>query len=193
AIAAARATASLTLRARPAAGTIPAGRRGGRSTTALVMIASILPGSRSYLSTNVPYLHGCGIHRPASPGADGGGTLTAITADTGVFFISLLVILAALTSTNATIFTGARTNHALGRDFSVFSFVRTWKSETSTPVNALLAQGAIAVFLIVIGSFARSGFESMVDFTAPIFWFFILCTGLSLFVLDRKSTRLNSS
>src|SRR5690606_34529638 len=77
-------------------------------------------------------------------------------------------------------------NHALGRDFTIFSFMRTWRSETSTPVNALLTQGAIAVLLIFVGSFARSGFESMVDFTAPIFWFFILCTGLSLFVLRHK-------
>src|SRR5690606_37133393 len=106
--------------------------------------------------------------------------------DTGVFFIGLLVILAALTSTNATIFTGARTNHALGRDFLIFSFMRTWKSETSTRVNALLTQGGIAVVLIILGSFARSGFESMVDFTAPIFWFFILVLWLSLFVLRYK-------
>jgi len=168
------------------AGYISSEMRGGSKKMALVMIASILIITAIYLLINLAYLNVLGIDGLASSEAVGVETMRVIMGDTGVFFIGLLVILAALTSTNATIFTGARTNHALGRDFSVFSFMRTWKSETSTPVNALLAQGAIAVFLIVIGSFARSGFESMVDFTAPIFWFFILCTGLSLFVLRHK-------
>src|SRR5690606_16793544 len=98
----------------------------------------------------------------------------------------LLVVFAALTSTNATIFTGARTNQALGRDFPVFSFMRTWKSETSSPINALLTQSFIAVFLIIVGSFGRSGFESMVNFTASIFCFFISCIGIALFVVRYK-------
>lgn len=168
------------------AGYISSEMRGGSKKMALVMITSILIITAIYLLINLAYLNVLGIDGLASSGAVGVETMRVIMGDTGVFFIGLLVILAALTSTNATIFTGARTNHALGRDFPIFSFMRTWKTETSTPVNALLAQGAIAVLLIIVGSFARSGFESMVDFTAPIFWFFILCTGLSLFVLRYK-------
>ncbi|PRD56202.1 APC family permease [Sphingobacterium gobiense] len=165
------------------AGYISAEMRGGSKKMALVMIASILIITAIYILINLAYLNVLGIEGLASSEAVGVETMRVVMGETGVFFIGLLVILASLTSTNATIFTGARTNHALGRDFPIFSFMRTWKSETSTPVNALLVQGAIAVLLIIVGSFARSGFESMVDFTAPIFWFFILCTGLSLFVL----------
>ncbi|TYR33270.1 amino acid permease [Sphingobacterium phlebotomi] len=168
------------------AGYISSEMRGGCKKMALVMITSILIITVIYLLINLAYLNVLGIDGLVSSEAVGVETMRVIMGDTGVFFIGLLVILAALTSTNATIFTGARTNHALGRDFPIFSFMRVWKSETSTPVNALLAQGAIAILLIIIGSFARSGFESMVDFTAPIFWFFILCTGLSLFVLRHK-------
>lgn len=168
------------------AGYISAEMRGGSKKMALVMIASILIITAIYILINLAYLNVLGIEGLASSEAVGVETMRVVMGDTGVFFIGLLVILAALTSTNATIFTGARTNHALGRDFPIFSFMRTWKSETSTPVNALLVQGAIAILLIIVGSFARSGFESMVDFTAPIFWFFILCTGLSLFVLRYK-------
>ncbi len=168
------------------AGYISSEMRGGSKKMALVMIASILIITVIYLLINMAYLHVLGIDGLASSEAVGVETMRVVMGDTGVFFIGLLVILAALTSTNATIFTGARTNHALGRDFSVFSFMRTWKSKSSTPVNALVTQGVIAIFLIIVGSFARSGFESMVDFTAPIFWFFILCTGVSLFVLRYK-------
>src|SRR5690606_9670011 len=160
--------------------------RGGSSKMALVMIASIVIITTIYLLLNFAYLNVLGIDGLAASEAVGVEAMRVIMGDVGVFFIGLLVVFAALTSTNATIFTGARTNQALGRDFPVFSFMRAWKSETSSPINALLTQSFIAVFLIIVGSFGRSGFESMVNFTAPIFWFFISCTGIALFVLRYK-------
>ena len=37
-----------------------------------------------------------------------------------------------------------------------------------------------------MGAFARDGFESMVNYTAPVFWFFFLLVGISLFILRVK-------
>lgn len=42
-----------------------------------------------------------------------------------------------------------------------------------------------AVALIVLGAISRHGFETMVDYTAPVFWFFFLLVGLALFRLRR--------
>lgn len=168
------------------AGYISSEMRGGSKKMATVMIASILIITAIYLLINFAYLHVLGIEGIARSEAVGVDMMRQTMGEKGGVFIGLLVMLAALTSTNATIFTGARTNYAFGKDFSPLSFMNVWKSETSTPVNALLTQGAIATALIVVGSFARSGFEAMVNFTAPIFWFFILCTGLALFVLRIK-------
>lgn len=168
------------------AGYISAEMRGGPKKMATVMIASILVITAIYLLLNLAFLNVLGIDGIAASDAVGVDVMRATTGDAGVFFIGVLVMLAALTSTNATIFTGARTNQALGRDFPFFSFMSKWKTDSSTPVNALIVQGVVATILIVVGSFARSGFQSMVDFTAPIFWFFILCTGISLFVLRHK-------
>src|SRR5690606_21662135 len=61
-----------------------------------------------------------------------------------------------------------------------------WNPRTSAPTTALLVQSGIALALIVLGAFTRDGFQSMVDFTAPVFWFFFLATGISLFVLRKK-------
>src|ERR1041385_6054334 len=105
----------------------------------------------------------------------------------GAIFISALVAVAALGSTNATIFTGARTNYALGRDFSIFSFLGRWHDKANTPANALLVQAVIVLLLITLGTWTRRGFETMVDYTAPVFWFFFLLTGLSLFVLRTQN------
>jgi APA family basic amino acid/polyamine antiporter len=97
------------------------------------------------------------------------------------------VVGAALSTVNATIFTGARTNFALGRDFSLFRVLGSWKRDGETPANALLLQAVIALALVVGASVTRSGIQAMVDYTAPVFWLFFLLTGISLFVLRGRT------
>jgi amino acid transporter len=87
---------------------------------------------------------------------------------------------------NAAVFTGARTAYALGRDFRPLAFLGRWHRRAGTPVNALVVQGAIALALVLLGGLMREGFETMVEFTAPVFWLFFLLTGVSLFVLRRR-------
>jgi amino acid transporter len=66
-----------------------------------------------------------------------------------------------------------------------------WHPHPSSPTTAYLLQGAIALTLIGLGTFTRKGFETMVDYTAPIFWFFFLISTLSLIVLRiREPDRL---
>lgn len=173
------------------AGYISAEMRGGSKKMVGVMIWSILIITGIYLLINLTFVHVLGIERMAASSAVGVDLMRVTTGEFGVVFIGLLVVIAALTSVNATIFTGARTNYALGRDFSFFSFMDKWEKNASTPVNALIIQGAIALLLILLGSFARSGFESMVEFTSPVFWFFILATGISLIVLRIKEPHVH--
>jgi amino acid transporter len=100
--------------------------------------------------------------------------------------IGLLVAIAALTSANATIFTGARTNYALGRDFRALGLLGRWNDEANAPVNAFAIQGGIALALVGLSVWTREGISSIVDYTAPVFWFFFLMVGISLFVLRRR-------
>jgi amino acid transporter len=111
--------------------------------------------------------------------------MRATLGETGAVLLSLFVAVAALSSTNATIFTGARTSFALGRDASLFSVLGVWDEDGETPANALWVQGAIALALVGVGAATRQGFESMVDYTAPVFWLFFLATGVALLVLRR--------
>lgn len=46
--------------------------------------------------------------------------------------------------------------------------------------------GVISLALVALGAVTRSGFATMVDYTAPVFWFFFVLTGLSLFVLRHR-------
>lgn len=132
---------------------------------------------------NLAYLHGLGLGGTAQSSAVAAELVRQALGEPGAVFVSLLIAVSTLGAINATIFTGARTNYALGQDFSLFRVLGRWQSRSSTPIPALLLQGAIALVLVSLGTITRNGFETMVDYTAPVFWFFFLLSGISLFVL----------
>uniref|UniRef100_A0A832GZY8 Amino acid permease n=1 Tax=Oscillatoriales cyanobacterium SpSt-402 TaxID=2282168 RepID=A0A832GZY8_9CYAN len=136
-----------------------------------------------YLLINLAYLRGLGIERMADSQAVAADLLRQSLGESGALIVSLLVIVATLGSINATIFTGARTNFALGQDVSPLRWLGRWQAHPSSPTTAYLLQGAIALTLVGLGSFTRKGFETMVDYTAPIFWFFFLLSTVSLIIL----------
>ena len=65
----------------------------------------------------------------------------------GAVLISAIVCVSALTSINATIMVGARSNYALGRDWRGFAFLGHWDPQRGSPRNALLVQAATALIL----------------------------------------------
>src|SRR3546814_4175605 len=74
--------------------------------------------------------------------------------------MSAVIMVAALTSANATAITGARTGYALARTFPAFGWPSRWDDRRGTPVNAFIVQGVIALLLVIGGSFSRDGFRS---------------------------------
>jgi basic amino acid/polyamine antiporter, APA family len=110
---------------------------------------------------------------------------------TGQTVIVVLVALAALTSINATMIVGARTNYAVGHDWPLLNKLAHWDGQRGTPTNAMHLQNAAAVLLVLLGAWTGSGFRSMVEFTAPVFWLFFLLTGLALFVLRRREPQVD--
>jgi APA family basic amino acid/polyamine antiporter len=139
-----------------------------------------------YLLINLAYLRGLGLGEMGQSEVVAADFMRRVLGEGGVAFISLLIIVSALGAINASIFTGARTNYTLGRDFSAFKFLGQWQGGSNTPANALLFQGAIALILVLFGTLARKGFVAMVEYTAPVFWFFFLLAGISLLVLRAK-------
>jgi amino acid transporter len=104
----------------------------------------------------------------------------------GGSILALIVCIAALSTLNATIFTGARSTLALGEDFAPFGKLGQRNPSTSAPTNALLLQALIVLALIAFGSQARDGFQTMVEYTAPVFWSFMLLIGISLFLFRMR-------
>lgn len=153
---------------------------------ARALVLSILVVTVLYVLVNVALVHGLGQAGLAASKAPAADLLERVTGRGAAVLVSAIVMVAALTSINATIFTGARSAYAVGRDFAPFRFIGRWHAGRQAPVNALVAQALIALLLIAVGAFTRRGFETMVEYTAPVFWAFILLAGLALFVLRRR-------
>jgi len=140
-----------------------------------------------YFLVNLSFLKVLGLQGMADSDAVASDLMLATFGTTGVWLIVILVAVAALTSANATIFTGARSNYALGRDFPFFSMLGKWNHHNSSPVNAFIIQGLISLGLVSLGLLSRNGFETIVEYTAPVFWFFFLLVGISLFILRKQN------
>ncbi len=155
---------------------------------ALVGSISLITGV--FLLLNFAYLHGLGLAGIAQSEVVAADLMRRAFGQGGAQLISFLISLAALGSMNGTMITGARTNYAWGQDVKLFGFLGSWNPETNTPKNALLVQGAMTLVLVLLGTLTRRGFTTMVEYTAPIFWFFLLLVGLSLFVLRTREPDL---
>jgi amino acid transporter len=61
-----------------------------------------------------------------------------------------------------------------------------WEGGRGSPTRALWVQSGISLVLVVFGLWQTDGFGAMVEFTAPVFWFFLFLVGISLFVMRVK-------
>jgi amino acid transporter len=160
--------------------------RDARRNMIRILIGGIVAVTVIYLVVNLGYLAALGLAGMRESKAVAADVVRVLTGDRGAVVLALIVCLAALTTMNAAIFTGARTNYALGRDFGAFRRLGSWRESGSTPANALVLQGAIALALVLASSVTPDGFTAMVAYTSPVFWTFFLFTAITLFVFRRK-------
>lgn len=139
-----------------------------------------------YLLVNLAYVRGLGISGVAASKAVAADLVNHAMGAEIAAVTSLIIAVAALSTMNATTITGGRSHCALGQNVPLFRGLGRWDAENHTPRIALLVQGAIALALVLLGAVTRGGFVAMVEYTAPVFWFFLFLVGVSLFVLRRK-------
>ena len=113
-----------------------------RRNMARALIVSIVAITALYLLVNWAYWRGLGLAGMARSEAIAADLLRVTFGNTSGSLISIMVAIAALTSINATMIVGARTNFAVGRDWPVLSKVGEWDEMRGTPAAALLLRGA---------------------------------------------------
>jgi amino acid transporter len=161
--------------------------RDARRSMMRILIGGILTVTVLYILVNLGYLAALGLGGMRESKAVAADVMRVVVGEKGVVLLALVVCLAALTTMNAAIFTGARTTYALGRDFTTLGKLGIWRETGSTPANALVLQGAIALVLVWAASFTPDGFSAMVAYTAPVFWTFFLLTAVTLFVFRMRN------
>jgi APA family basic amino acid/polyamine antiporter len=152
-----------------------------------ILVGGILALTLIYLLVNLGYLAALGLGGMKESKAVAADVVRLVAGDKGAILLALIVCLAALTTINAAIFTGARTTYSLGRDFAALRLLGNWRESGSTPANALILQGAFALILVIASSITPDGFTAMVAYTSPVFWTFFLLTAITLFVFRARS------
>lgn len=160
--------------------------RGSRRNLGRALLVSIGVVTALYLLVNWAYLRGLGLAGVGRSEAVAADLMQRALGNWGSQVISILVAVSALTSANATVLTGARTHYAFGCDSVIFKGLGRWHARANTPTRALLVQGFISLVLVGLGTLTRQGFQTMVEYTAPVFWLFFLLTGVSLLVLRAR-------
>ncbi|MEN6458693.1 MAG: amino acid permease [Thermoguttaceae bacterium] len=143
-----------------------------------------------YVLLNLVFVRAVGFQAMCSSRAVAADVLRATIGPWGGRLISILICISALGAINGLIFTGGRLCYALGRDYPSLRGLGRWDRRLGTPAWSLLLQGVIVLTIVVgLGWWTggrKDGFQSMVEFTSPIFWAFFLLVGLSLFALRRR-------
>ncbi len=138
-----------------------------------------------YLLVNAAFLHALGLAgaRHATPATD---VLELAIGRWAGCAISILICVSALGAINGQVFTGARIYYAMGTDHRLYSWLGRWDARREQPIRSLLVQAVVTLALVIAFGSTPDGFESMVIFTTPAFWFFLMLVGVSLFVLRRR-------
>jgi amino acid transporter len=139
-----------------------------------------------YVLVNLSLIHAFGASKMGQSNALASDLFDLAYGHQSAVLFSAIVVFSCLNSINATIIFGSRSSFALGQDWKMFSWIGQW-DESGSPRKAIFLQCLIALVLVFGASFARESFESVVEFTAPVFWFFILLIGISLFILRKQN------
>ena len=151
-----------------------------------VLIIGTVVVTAVYLMVNLAYLQIFGLEGLRATHAVGAELMERVAGSAAAILLSLLVCATALSTINGTIFTGARVYYALGRDVPGLRALGAWSIRGETPARALLLQGAITMALILFGAYTQNGVQTMVAYTAPVFWLFMFLVACSVLVMRRR-------
>jgi APA family basic amino acid/polyamine antiporter len=136
-----------------------------------------------YVLMNILYLYAI----PKSSMADlidiGYQVLLALWGEKTGFFFTCMILIAVLSTLNATILSGARIYYAMSWEGKFFPAIGTLHPRFGTPARAIWLQFIWTVLLILSGSF-----NELLTYTVFIMVCFGFLSGISLFLLRKKES-----
>ncbi len=139
-----------------------------------------------YVLLNLSFVQALGFEGLRNSKAVAAEVLSRAGHDRAGRAISVLICISALGAINGMIFTGCRITYAVGSEYRLFSWLGKWNEAQGVPIRSLVVQALVTLALVVGFGWKAGGFESLVNFTTPVFWIFFLLVGASVFVLRTK-------
>ena len=149
------------------------------------LVLSILTITVLYLLANWAMWRGLGIAGLARSNTPAADVIRLAFGEHAGLLTAVAIAMATITSINATIVVGARTTYAAAADWPLLQRIGRWDASRGIPTRAILVQSALAVVLVVFGTWTREGFTTMVDYSSPVFWLFLTLSGVAVIVLRR--------
>ncbi len=168
------------------AATLSAEMRDSRRGMVFALIGGLGAVTALYLMVNWAFWRGLGLSGLAASNAPAADLMRLAFGRSGEFLIVTIVAITSITVMNALMIAGARTTYAAARDHPTLRRLGEWDLDKGVPPVALLAQGTVALALVGFGTLTRGGFETMVDYLSPVYWFFLVLSGFAVIRLRRK-------
>ena len=150
------------------------------------LIASVATITALYLLANWALWRGLGIEGLAASRTPASDVIARAFGGWAGILTALAIALATLTSINATIIVGARTTYAAAADWPRLASLGGWNTERGIPVAGIVSQGIMGLALVAFGTYTRDGFVTMVDYSSPVFWAFLMLSGFAVILLRHK-------
>ncbi len=158
-----------------------------------VLVLSLGLITAVYLLVNLALLWMMGPAMLAKSQAPIADLATAVMGDWGKGLVLVVVSASILTSINATMVVGARATSAVATGWSGLKSLSVWAEGRGTPARAFWLQTGVSLALVVMAAFSKGAFAALVEFTAPVYWGFLMLVGLSLLMLRRRDSRLGAT
>jgi basic amino acid/polyamine antiporter, APA family len=144
-------------------------------TLALAGVATL------YIITNIGYVAALGPTAVAESQRVAADALTVTVGPGAARFVSVLILISILSSTNASVLSPSRIYYAMARDGVFFGRLAEVSPRFGTPAFAIIAGSAWAMLMAATGSF-----DQLLTYVVFAAWIFYGLGALSIFVYRRK-------
>ena len=153
--------------------------RPGHNVSRILVIGTLIVAG-IYILANWAFLNIFGLQGLRESHAVAADLMRVVAGPYGGVGLSVLICLTAICTINGSILTGGRVYFALGRDIPKLRGLGKWHAKSQSPRRALLFQAVVVLILIAAGGAADHSIETMVAYTAPVFWMFMTLVALSV-------------
>ena len=152
-----------------------------QKTLPRALVLGVLIVAATYLLVNVAYLRALGLEGLAASRAPAAETMFVYLGPAGRTLITCGIVTSTVGFLSMVILMSARVYQAMAADGLFFARMAQLHPRWRTPVHALVAQGGVALLLLLTGTYGQ-----LLDYVVFADWIFFGSTAASLFVLRAR-------